>query len=386
MKASTTASILLGVMSASSTSSATTPYPEPVKSQAEYTTEAGVTFRATRFDDGRSTPYRIYFWDKHITGSSYRLSEEGHVVYFKAGEEVYYDRAEKDDGSLVFQRKEATNGGKHSSNMLAEVPFDCDSCTADLAAVCYTGLPKFCEDIDADHLGHEGVYSVGILCGGYEELCSAFQQLCDSICVAEVEQSPTCTNDFVGIEGSNGACCVAGCGQCGGVGCSRFGNEIGLTADDCCSTEIVDEGKPCYLAGAAPCFIDGSSGDVVADAGDVVADAGDDGNDDNLWDFIEGTGCNVDTLAEATRVGYMEPYELDLYIEPLCVEPAEHVLPNGCNFMGLGQGCRSCFKTCDGALAYMKAFEVEISEKTEDVIINFCDGYDYSDVQDCPGY
>ncbi|CAM9748865.1 unnamed protein product, partial [Hapterophycus canaliculatus] len=54
-----------------------------------------------------------------------------------------------------------------------------------------------------------------------------------------------------GIESSDGqACCVASCGQCGGVGCSTLG-----PASDCCVTDIVELGEACSLKNEAPCYI-----------------------------------------------------------------------------------------------------------------------------------
>lgn len=38
---------------------------------------AGYTFKLSLFDDGRTTPYRVFFADEYLTGSSYRLSAEG---------------------------------------------------------------------------------------------------------------------------------------------------------------------------------------------------------------------------------------------------------------------------------------------------------------------
>lgn len=46
------------------------------------------TFKLSSFDDGRSTPYRVSFWDDSITGSSYRFGEDGNLVYFKAGSKI----------------------------------------------------------------------------------------------------------------------------------------------------------------------------------------------------------------------------------------------------------------------------------------------------------
>eukprot|EP00903_Cladosiphon_okamuranus_P005787 g5734.t1 len=68
---------------------------------------------------------------------------------------------------------------------------------------------------------------------------------------------PTCSNGVLGVESDNGdVCCVAECGKCGGVGCSKFSPDLG--ADDCCVTEILDDGEDCYVWGAAPCIISGS--------------------------------------------------------------------------------------------------------------------------------
>lgn len=66
-----------------------------------------------------------------------------------------------------------------------------------------------------------------------------------------------CNNGFPGIQSSDGlACCVTECGQCGEVGCST----IGLPdhgAEDCCSTEIVENGVSCGDTSEAPCYLAG---------------------------------------------------------------------------------------------------------------------------------
>lgn len=72
---------------------------------------------------------------------------------------------------------------------------------------------------------------------------------------------PTCpsTDDIDGIESDdNKACCVASCGQCGGVGCAEAGE-----ASDCCALDIVEDGDPCSETGAAPCYIDDGE-DIVS--------------------------------------------------------------------------------------------------------------------------
>ncbi|CAM9885714.1 unnamed protein product [Ectocarpus fasciculatus] len=60
----------------------------------------------------------------------------------------------------------------------------------------------------------------------------------------------TCSDGTPGIESNGGACCVASCGQCGGPGCSTFGEEHGLGAGDCCEGIILELGEMC---GVAPC-------------------------------------------------------------------------------------------------------------------------------------
>ena len=63
-----------------------------------------------------------------------------------------------------------------------------------------------------------------------------------------------------GIESSNGqACCLASCGQCGGMGCSSAGKDT-----DCCISDIVASGEACSVKGSAPCYIgDGKYGQRV---------------------------------------------------------------------------------------------------------------------------
>ena len=48
----------------------------------------------------------------------------------------------------------------------------------------------------------------------------------------------------------------AGCGECGGSGCSSRGG--GLSGDDCCTSDIEEAGNLCSATGGAPCIIDGT--------------------------------------------------------------------------------------------------------------------------------
>lgn len=58
----------------------------------------------------------------------------------------------------------------------------------------------------------------------------------------------------------------------------------------------------------------------------------------------------------------LDVFDFDMYIDPGCMETIEH-RPNGCNFMGLGQGCRGCYETCEGALYYVKMHKTKIRKK-----------------------
>lgn len=75
-----------------------------------------------------------------------------------------------------------------------------------------------------------------------------------------IERGPdllTCSNGIKGIEARDGTvCCVAECGMCGGKGCGRYGESLGLNNADCCIGTIIDNGTPC---GEAPCVITGTS-------------------------------------------------------------------------------------------------------------------------------
>lgn len=54
-------------------------------------------------------------------------------------------------------------------------------------------------------------------------------------------------------------------------------------------------------------------------------------------------------------------YDKAVYLEPDCINGATP-LPVNCNHMGLGQECRGCFLTCDGAMKYMEDFAAEIAQ------------------------
>ena len=57
------------------------------------------------------------------------------------------------------------------------------------------------------------------------------------------------------LNGDGDVCCAAGCGECGGVGCSDRGG--GLDKYDCCTSDIREAGSLCSVTGKAPCLVEG---------------------------------------------------------------------------------------------------------------------------------
>lgn len=186
-KAFTTASIL-GLLSAPALGRVSTPA-AAVQEMLEIE-EGGIKFKVSRFTDGRSTPYRVYFWDEYLAGSSYRFSAQGHVEYFKAGSEVYYDRMEMDDESLTYLMKPKTRERSTKTGGKDDLPTSgCAECTVALDAVCGTGLPMFCDKVRRSSLGPDGADSVEILCGAQEGACATAEGFCNLVCAAEQEPS-----------------------------------------------------------------------------------------------------------------------------------------------------------------------------------------------------
>lgn len=65
-------------------------------------------------------------------------------------------------------------------------------------------------------------------------------------------RKPMCSNGIPGIESSKGACCVAACGRCGGMGCSMAAMDKGLGSTECCEGTILLANELC---GEAPCVL-----------------------------------------------------------------------------------------------------------------------------------
>lgn len=69
--------------------------------------------------------------------------------------------------------------------------------------------------------------------------------------------------------------------------------------------------------------------------------------------------CSVSALS-AAAAEQMDMFGKGLYLEPACVDGTQP-LPMHCNYMGIGQECRGCFMTCDGATSYIENFADEIA-------------------------
>lgn len=73
----------------------------------------------------------------------------------------------------------------------------------------------------------------------------------------------TCSNDVLGIEGTNeyglSACCPSECNQCGGKGCGTSGLPK-YTYQSCCVGAVVHTFEHCENKKTAPCAIVGESG------------------------------------------------------------------------------------------------------------------------------
>ena len=54
----------------------------------------------------------------------------------------------------------------------------------------------------------------------------------------------------------------------------------------------------------------------------------------------------------------MERYDKELFIDPACSEVSEDPV-NHCNMLGIGQNCRGCYNTCEGAIQYRIDFAGE---------------------------
>eukprot|EP00752_Nemacystus_decipiens_P018678 g16744.t2 len=147
-------------------------------------------------------------------------------------------------------------------------------------------------------------------------------------------------------------CCVAECRICGGAGCASASAEAGLTADDCCVTEILADGEDCFESGTAPCYID----DEGIETDSEVEDDED--------------PCVAALSSYAVEKLYQ--YDRRLYFDPECENDTAN-LPY-CNFMGLGQGCRGCFMSLAGARKYRAEVVADDTFDWGEEAINFCPG------------
>eukprot|EP00904_Undaria_pinnatifida_P012394 jgi/Undpi1/8285/HiC_scaffold_25.g10754.m1 len=91
--------------------------------------------------------------------------------------------------------------------------------------------------------------------------------------------------------------------------------------------------------------------------------------------------CSVSALS-AAAAEQMDMFGKGLYLEPACVDGTQP-LPMHCNYMGIGQECRGCFMTCDGATSYIENFADEIAVWGEDAVITFCPDAEVDSLDEC---
>lgn len=144
--------------------------------------------RLTAFGDARKSPYRVYFWDEYLTGSSYRFDDLGRLLYFAAGSYIYTP-VHNVDGTMDFSAKYKPDGMKTPSK--SETPHDhydesdaCPQCSKAMYHLCGYGLPEFCDNIALSGLEaeEEGRVSANILCNNYITACAAATVTCGSVC------------------------------------------------------------------------------------------------------------------------------------------------------------------------------------------------------------
>jgi len=161
--------------------------------------EEDYSFKVSRFEDERKTPYRIFFFDHHaLTGSSYRFNDSGNLVYFKAGSEVYDEvSVTPAGGGIEFSAKERLRGrnkkdddGYHLKTDYIWEDFSCHQCLRADHDLCgpeggeLGGLTEFCNAVELSDLGSEGADSVEILCNRRVNTCAKLAKSCDLKCDA----------------------------------------------------------------------------------------------------------------------------------------------------------------------------------------------------------
>lgn len=78
---------------------------------------------------------------------------------------------------------------------------------------------------------------------------------CDGVYINSVEQT-SCSNGLIGLENDGGTvCCHFLCDQCGGPGCGSPDLAVFLSADDCCVSNILENGQLCSVTESSPCVL-----------------------------------------------------------------------------------------------------------------------------------
>lgn len=71
--------------------------------------------------------------------------------------------------------------------------------------------------------------------------------------------------------------------------------------------------------------------------------------------------CVASSLSTAA-LEQLATYDNDIQLDDECVNNEDRKLVVGCNYMGLGQTCRGCYMTCQGALRYLEDYPDQIEE------------------------
>lgn len=167
----------------------------------------GITFKVRRYDDGRTTPYRLIFSDGDT--SLYRIRYDGRVTYFKAGSEKYnvkYRRngnirkvIRKDNGARTLLADDLSEDfveteGRLDEGISAEgasptehrhLTYACEDCEEAWDVVCGPALSYICELVGNEIFGTVGSQSIDTACDQFGSLCGSLSagEACDGECV-----------------------------------------------------------------------------------------------------------------------------------------------------------------------------------------------------------
>ena len=167
----------------------------------------GITFKVRRYDDGRTTPYRLIFRDGEK--SLYKIRYDGRVTHFKGGSEKYKVKyrgngdirevIRKDNGVRMLLADDLNEDFVETEDLLDEsisaegisptehrrLTYACDDCEEAWDVVCGPALSYICELVGNEILGTVGSQSVDTACDQFGSLCGSLsaEEACDGECV-----------------------------------------------------------------------------------------------------------------------------------------------------------------------------------------------------------